>query len=509
MADARGKSVQVRLGATSSAGEDAEFAASGKVIEFPGFLRAYVEGSDDPDARLEDREVRLPALAAADTLDVLALDASDHTTQPPARFTEASLVKALEELGVGRPSTYASIIATIQDRGYVWKKGSALVPSFVAFAVVGLLERHFADLVDYAFTARMEDDLDGIAAGQEESLPWLSRFYFGNGEPGLKTMVDERLDDIDARAVNSIPLGTDAEGREVVVRVGRYGPYVLRGEDKASIPEGTAPDELTVERAEELLAAPSGDRVLGHDPETGLPVLARAGRYGPYVQLGEADGSAKHKPPTSSLFSDMSLDTVTLEDGMRLLSLPRVVGVDPADGQEITAQNGRYGPYVKKGTESRSLEREEQLFTVDLEQALVVLAQPRRGRGQQTARGPLRELGPDPVSGAPIELREGRFGPYVTDGTTNASLRTGDSVQDITPERAAELLQDRRDRGPAPRRGRAKKAAKATKSAKKTSKKTSKKTAKKVTAKRAPAKKAASTVVEGATASSGAGGSEA
>ena len=509
MADARGRSVQVRLGATSSAGEDAEFAASGKVIEFPGFLRAYVEGSDDPDARLEDREVRLPALAAADTLDVLALDASDHTTQPPARFTEASLVKALEELGVGRPSTYASIIATIQDRGYVWKKGSALVPSFVAFAVVGLLERHFADLVDYAFTARMEDDLDGIAAGQEESLPWLSRFYFGNGEPGLKTMVDERLDDIDARAVNSIPLGTDAEGREVVVRVGRYGPYVLRGEDKASIPEGTAPDELTVERAEELLAAPSGDRVLGHDPETGLPVLARAGRYGPYVQLGEADGSAKHKPPTSSLFSDMSLDTVTLEDGMRLLSLPRVVGVDPADGQEITAQNGRYGPYVKKGIESRSLEREEQLFTVDLEQALVVLAQPRRGRGQQTARGPLRELGPDPVSGAPIELREGRFGPYVTDGTTNASLRTGDSVEDITPERAAELLQDRRDRGPAPRRGRAKKAAKATKSAKKTSKKTSKKTAKKVTAKRAPAKKAASTVVEGATASSGAGGSEA
>ncbi|HWC11263.1 MAG TPA: topoisomerase C-terminal repeat-containing protein, partial [Acidimicrobiales bacterium] len=463
MADARGRSMQVRLGGVSSAGEDAEFSASGKVIEFPGFLRAYVEGSDDPEGQLEDREVRLPALAVADPLTLLDLEAKDHTTSPPARFTEASLVKALEELGVGRPSTYASILGTIQDRGYVWKKGSALVPSFTAFAVVGLLESHFADLVDYEFTARMEDDLDGIAAGDEESLPWLSRFYFGNGRTGLRSMVHERLDAIDAKSVNSIPIGRDDEGREVVVRVGRYGPYLQRGEETAAIPEDLAPDELTVPRAVELLATPSGDRLLGHDPETGLPVLARAGRFGPYVQLGDADSTAKEKPRTASLLSTMSLDTVTLEDALRLFTLPRVVGVDPADGQEITVQTGRYGPYVRKGSDSRSLDSDERLFTMTLDEALAVLAQPKRRRGQGTAAGPLRELGPDPVSGAPIVVREGRFGPYVTDGTTNASLRSGDSVDTVTPERAAELLQDRRDRGPAPPR---KKAAKASKAAK-------------------------------------------
>jgi DNA topoisomerase-1 len=473
MADARGRSVAVRLGGRAAApghgagtGEDAEFAASGKVIEFPGFLRAYVEGSDDPEGQLEDREVRLPALAPGDALDLLAVEAKDHTTQPPARYTEASLVKALEELGVGRPSTYASILATIQDRGYVWKKGGALVPSFTAFAVVGLLEAHFADLVDYEFTARMEDDLDGIAAGQEESLPWLSRFYFGNGRTGLRSMVHERLDAIDAKAVNSIPIGWDDEGREIVVRVGRYGPYVQRGEETAAVPPDMAPDELTVERALALLATPSGDRVLGHDPATGLPVIARAGRFGPYVQLGDADGGAKSgakggakgkdKPRTASLLSSMSLETVTLEDALRLLSLPRVIGVDPADGQEVTAQKGRYGPYVKKGSESRSLENDEQILTIGLEEALAVLAQPRRRRGQ-AASGPLRELGADPESGAPVVVRDGRFGPYVTDGTTNASLRSGDDVDTITLERAAELLRDRRERGPAkPRRTRAK-----------------------------------------------------
>ncbi|HEX2272740.1 MAG TPA: type I DNA topoisomerase [Acidimicrobiales bacterium] len=489
MADARGKSVQVRLGATSSQGEDAEFSASGKVIEFPGFLRAYVEGSDDPDARLEDREVRLPALTVGDPLDALALEATDHTTQAPPRFTEASLVKALEELGVGRPSTYASIIATIQDRGYVWKKGAALVPSFTAFAVVQLLEHHFPDLVDYAFTARMEDDLDGIATGQEEAQPWLSRFYFGNGRDGLKAMVDERLDAIDAKAVNSIPIGTDADGREIVVRVGRYGPYLSRGEETAAIPDDLAPDELTVERAEELLAKPSSDRVLGTDPESGLPVIARAGRYGPYVQLGEGDAAAKQKPRTSSLLSGMTLDTVTLDDALKLLSLPRVVGVDPADRQEVTVQSGRYGPYVKKGSESRSLEDDDQLFTLTLDEALRVLAQPRRGRGQMAAAGPLRQLGTDPASGAPVELREGRFGPYVTDGTTNASLRAGDSPEEITLERAAELLQDRRERGPAkPRRGRAKKATKATKASKATKAAKSTKTAKATKARRAQPK---------------------
>ncbi len=457
MADARGRSMQVRLGATTTAlghaagpgGEDTEFSASGKVIEFAGFLRAYVEGSDDPQGDLEDREVRLPALGPGDGLDLDGLEVKDHTTQPPARFTEASLVKALEEMGVGRPSTYASIIATIQDRGYVWKKGSALVPSFTAFAVIGLLELHFADLVDYAFTARMEDDLDGIASGQKEAIPWLSRFYFGNGQAGLKTMVGERLEAIDAKAVNSIPIGRDAEGREIIARVGKFGPYVQRGDDKATVPDDLAPDELTVERAEVLLSSTNEEWELGDDPTTGLTVLARAGRYGPYVQLGPAEAGSKEKPRTASLLSAMSLDTITLDDAVRLLSLPRVVGADPADGVEITVQNGRYGPYVKKGSESRSLESDEGLFSLTLDEALAVLAQPKRGRGA-AAKGPLRELGNDPASEAPVTLREGRFGPYVTDGTTNASLRVGDAIETITLERAAELLQDRRDKGPAP-----------------------------------------------------------
>ncbi len=457
MADVRGKSVQVRITGRSSSNEEAapsdvEFSAGGKVIEFPGFLRAYVEGSDDPNAELEDREVRLPALAVGDTLTAESLEPKDHATQPPARFTEASLVKALEEMGVGRPSTYASIIATIQDRGYVWKKGSALVPSFTAFAVVNLLESHFGDLVDYAFTARMEDDLDGIAGGNQEAQPWLSKFYFGNdnGHPGLRDMVKERLEAIDPRAINSIPLGTDPDGKEVVVRVGRYGPYLSRDGETAAVPEGIAPDELTVDKALELLATPSGDRVLGDDPATGLPVIARAGRFGPYVQLGEADSSSKKKPHTSSLLKNMNVEAVTLEDALRLLSLPRSLGKDPVDGAEITVQNGRYGPYVKKGTDSRSLEDEEQMFTITLEDALAVLAQPKARGRRGTAAPPLKELGDDPVSKKPMVVKEGRFGPYVTDGETNASLRSGDDVESLTPERGAQLLQDKRDKGPAP-----------------------------------------------------------
>ncbi|MEA2931351.1 MAG: topoisomerase, partial [Actinomycetota bacterium] len=410
---------------------------------------------------------RLPSLAPGDALDALALDPKDHTTSPPARFTEASLVKALEEMGVGRPSTYASILGTVQDRGYVWKKGTALVPSWTAFAVVNLLERHFTDLVDYAFTARMEDDLDSIATGAEKRVPWLSRFYFGNGggnegRTGLKAMVNERLDEIDPREVNAIPIGKDAEGREIAVRVGKYGPYLSRDGETAPVPEGIAPDELTVDKAEELLAKPSGDRVLGTDPDSGLPVTVRDGRYGPYVQLGDADGtvakaSAKSKPRTASLFKRMSLETLTLEDALRLLTIPRVLGHDPTDGQEISAQNGRYGPYVKKGTDSRSLEDEDRLLTVTLAEALALLAVP-KGRGRAAAAEPLRELGPDPVSGAVVTVREGRFGPYVTDGTTNASLRVGDAVDSVTLERAAELLQARRDRGPAKPRATAKKA---------------------------------------------------
>jgi DNA topoisomerase-1 len=445
MADAVGETVTLRLAATARSGREAEFATSGTVITFPGYQRAYVEGRDEGTADDdESAERRLPALQEGDRLDLTDCEPRGHETSPPPRYTEASLVKALEEAGVGRPSTYASIIGTVQDRGYVWKKGTALVPSFTAFAVVTLLERHFPELVDYAFTARMEDDLDEIAGGSEEMVPWLTRFYFGhNGDAGLKSLVSEHLDEIDARDVNSIYLGPDPEGTDVVARVGRYGPYLQRGEETARIPEDLAPDELTVERALELLEAPSGDRTLGTDQESGLPVIARAGRFGPYVQLGEA-GDGAERPRTASLLSTMDLGTVTLDDALRLLSLPRVVGVDPADGQEIAAMNGRYGPYIKKGDDTRSLDSEEQLFTVDLDAALRLFAEPKRRRGQRASTAPLRELGADPASGQPVVVKEGRFGPYVTDGETNASLRKGDTVEAITIERAAELLEDRR-----------------------------------------------------------------
>ncbi len=465
MADAVGQSVAVRLGAVAADGRDAEFATSGRVITFPGFLRAYVEGSDDPDAELEDREVRLPALAVGDALDVESLTAEGHTTSPPPRYTEASLVKALEEMGVGRPSTYASILDTIQGRGYVWKKGSALIPSWIAFAVIGLLEQHFGELVDYGFTASMEEDLDGIASGDREAVPWLTRFYFGtqqNGSsrPGLKKMVSEHLGEIDAREINSISIGGPDSG--VVVRVGRYGPYVQRGDDRASVPEDLAPDELTVENAVLLLEAGSSDRELGTDPESGRPVVVKAGRYGPYVQMGAADDESGEKPRTASLFRTMDPAGLTLAQALQLLTLPRTVGAAP-DGEEIVATNGRYGPYLKKGTDSRSIESEEQLFRVTLEEALSVFAQPKtRGRG--AAAAPLRELGNDPESAGAILLKEGRFGPYVTDGTTNASLRKGDTVEGMTPERAAELLADRRAAPPRPGR---KAPARSSKSAKK------------------------------------------
>ena len=390
MSDAQGLSVQVRLAAKSSRGEDAEFAANGRVVNFPGFLRAYVEGSDDPEAELEDREVRLPRLVPGEAVTAEALVPEGHTTQPPARYTEASLVKALEELGVGRPSTYATIMDTVQSRGYVWKKGTALVPSWTAFAVVGLLEQHFANLVDYGFTAQMEEDLDGIARGDEEPLPWLTRFYFGSPggkaeDEGLKRMVAERLADIDARAVNSIPVGDPSSG--VVVRVGRFGPYVQEGERRASLPEELAPDELTVERAYQLLDAPTAeraDRELGPDPATGLPVLVRAGRYGPYIQLGRAE-ELSTKPKTSSLLSSMVPEEVTLEDALRLLTLPRKLGKG-TDGEEIVVDKGRYGPYVRKGTDYRSLETEDQLFTVTLADAVELFSKPRtRGNRQASA----------------------------------------------------------------------------------------------------------------------------
>ena len=480
MADATGQSVQVRLGAIAAPDEagvtaDAEFATSGRTISFPGFLRAYVEGSDDPDAELGDRETPLPILAVGDGLDVRALDPAGHETQPPPRYTEASLVKRLEELGVGRPSTYAATIDTIQTRGYVWKKGSALVPSWIAFAVTGLLEQHFAKLVDYGFTASMEEDLDEIARGTEEAVPWLSRFYFGSapaangsngstetaaGHPtealsadgaGLKRLVEVRLGEIDAREINSIPIGMSEDGTPVAVRVGRYGPYVQRGEERASVPEDIAPDELTMERAIALLEAGSSDRVLGKDPGSGLDVIVKAGRFGPYVQVGEAD-DVDGKPRTASLLASMDPTAVTIDDALRVLTLPRTVGADPATGETIEAHNGRYGPYLRKGTDSRSLESEEQLFSTTLEQAQALFAQAKTRRGQRS-QTPLREFGPDPVTSGVIQLKDGRFGPYVTDGETNASLRKGDVVDTLTPERAAELLADRRAAGPAKKRG--------------------------------------------------------
>jgi DNA topoisomerase I len=513
MTDSTGQSIQVRLGGSSSAGEDVEFSTGGRVITFPGFLRAYVEGSDDPDAELGDREVRLPALAVGDPLDVHRLEAEGHATSPPARYTEASLVKALEELGVGRPSTYATIMETIQNRGYVWKKGTALVPSWTSFAVISLLEQYFANLVDYGFTAEMEEELDEIANGSEESVPWLTRFYFGTVEPGvasggdglgplpsgeraagapkanagagLKQMVSGQLDEIDAREINSIPIGEGSDGQLIVLRVGRYGPYVERGDERASVPDDLAPDELTPAKADELFSVGSTDRVIGTDEESGLPIMVKAGRYGPYVQVGDAE-AVDGKPRTASLLSTMDPATLTVEEALRVLSLPRMLGLDPANGEEIIATNGRYGPYIKKGADSRSLDSEEQLFEISLDRALEIFSQPKLRRGQRDT-APLRELGPDPVSAGPIVLKEGRFGPYVTDGETNASLRKGDTAEGITPERAAELLADRRAAGPPVKR--AKKAGAAKKAAAKKAPAT-----KKAAAKKAPAKKAGSGV---------------
>ncbi len=498
MTDARGTQAQVRFTTTLGAeagelrGVEATLQANGRVITFPGYRRAYVEGADDPEAELAETERILPTLAEGDSVRIDNAEAKSHATQPPARFTDASLVKKMEELGIGRPSTYASVISTIQDRGYVWKKGPALVPSFTAFAVVRLLEEHFGNLVDYGFTASMEDGLDAIAGGSEEALPWLSRFYFGHDSDGqtgfgLRDAVTEHLGDIDPVEINSIPLGSDPQSGDVImVRVGKYGPYIKRGDETASIREDMLPDELTIERAVELLEAPQGDRSVGTDPETGLEIFVKAGRFGPYVQVGElVDGE---KPKTASLLSTMNPEELTFEEALKLLSLPRLVGTDPESGEEILALNGRYGPYLSKAKDSRSLDTEDQLFSVTLDEALALFAQPKR-RGRGVAKPPLKELGPDPVSGEPIVVKDGRFGPYVTDGTTNASLRVGDSIEDITIERAVELLEIRRAAGPAKKR--TKKAA---------AKKTTKKSVKKATAKKVAAKKTTKKSVKKATA---------
>jgi DNA topoisomerase-1 len=443
MADAVGVTVSAKLGATTPDGVKAVFSTSGRTITFPGFLRAYVQGADDPESDLDDREEILPPLAEGDSLAAQRLEPTGHETRPPARYTEASLIQRLEELGVGRPSTYASIMSTIQDRGYVWKRGTALVPTFTAFGVVTLLERHFPNLVDYAFTAEMEDDLDRIAAGDEQTLPYLTAFYFG--ADGLKEKVATRLDEIDPRSVGSIPIGEDGAGQPILARIGRYGPYVERGEERASIPQDVAPDELTVAKAVELLETQNaGDKIFGTDPDTGLTVYGRTGRFGPYVQLGEVEEGSKEKPKRASLLKTTSLDELSLDDALRLLSLPRIVGTDES-GVEIVALNGRYGPYIQRADDRRSLEAEEHLFTLTVDEALKLLAEPPRRRGQRNA-GPLKELGADPVSGKTVSVRSGRFGPYVTDGEVNASLRQGDSPETMTLERAAELLAGRRER---------------------------------------------------------------
>ena len=552
MADAVGSTATVRVevplkpagGVSRDAGltfSTAGFTASGTVITFRGFLAAYEEGRDAERYESEsagstgstgstgaggkagaksDKDVRLPAMSAGDDLSALSAEASGHETTPPPRYTEASLVKALEEREIGRPSTYAATMSTISDRGYVEHRGQALVPTWLAFAVTRLLEENFTELVDYDFTASMEADLDRIAAGQEDRIDWLTRFYFGQGsqalavggadvgpadavqadvEQGLKALV-ENLGEIDARAVNSIEIG---EG--ITLRVGRYGPYLEDDEGKrANVPADVAPDELTVAKARELFERAADDgRELGVDPATGHTIIAKDGRYGPYVTevlpepseeaastesaaSGEKAGktgkttrttrakkAAKPKPRTASLLKTMTLATVTLEQALDLLSLPRIVGQD-AEGVDITAQNGRYGPYLKKGTDSRSLETEEQIFTVTLEQALELFAQPKRRRGQAAARGPLRELGEDPESGRPVVIKDGRFGPYFTDGQTNVTLRRGDDPATVTPERAYELLAEKRAKGPAKKRTTRKTAAKktTTKKAAKTAQKT-------------------------------------
>ena len=496
MKDAVGQSVTIRLGGAAATGEDVVFSATGRVITFHGFLKAYVEGTDEGKAT-DDQETRLPQLAEGDSVAAASVTANGHETKPPSRYTEATLIKELEEREIGRPSTYASIIGTILNRGYVYKKGTALVPAWLAFSVIRLLTEHFPRQIDYTFTARMEDVLDEIAAGRKDRSTELAEFYFGTGDvEGLKTLVDG-LGDIDARELATFPVGGPDSG--INLRVGRYGPYLetAGGPDdgdgagagvRANVPDDLPPDELTLEKAKELLANPAGEEIdLGAHPETGLRIVAKNGRFGPYVtELLPEDAPKSAKPRTGSLFKSMSLDSVSLEDAVKLLSLPRVVGEDPESGDEITAQNGRYGPYLKKGTDSRSLTSEDQLFTVTLEEALKIYSQPKQ-RGRAAAAPPLKELGNDPVSGQPVVVKSGRFGEYVTDGEYNATLRKDDTVEDLTLERAAELLAERRARGPA------KKAAKkgAKKAAKKSTakKSTTKKTAAKKTTKKAAAKK--------------------
>ncbi len=484
MSDARGRKTTLRIAATSTANERASFRAAGKTYDFLGWRRVYVEDVDEGEE--QENEARLPIVEVGENVACNELLPVSHETKPPARYTEASLVKELEERGIGRPSTYAAVIETIQARGYAWRKGTALVPNWTAFGVTNLLERHFGHLVDYGFTATMEEALDVVARGEGEAEKWLHSFYYGNGQPGLLELVSvEELAKVDPRAVSTIPIGTDDTGHELVVRVGRYGPYVQREESEtASLPPDIAPDELTIEVALDLIAKQAAGPVsLGTDPTTGLAVYALTGRFGPYVQLGEQEEGTKKKPKRSSLFATMTPETVTLEEALQLLSLPRLVGID-SEGREIHASPGRFGPYLKRADgETRSLSAEEQLLTITMEEAEALYAQPKARRGRQQ-KPPLAELGEHPDSGAPVRVLDGRYGPYVTDGTTNATVPRGQDPTELTLPEAIALLRARADMAPKKAKKAAKKTTKKTtkKAAKKTAKKAVKKAAKKATA---------------------------
>jgi DNA topoisomerase-1 len=475
MKDATGQRTTAQLRAEAE-GQVAMFSATGKVITFPGFLRAYVEGSDDPDAEIEDQERILPPLREGDVLDALSLDAKGHETQPPARYTEASLIKELEDRGIGRPSTYASILQTIQDRGYVWKKGTALVPTFTAFAVTNLLERHFGELVDYDFTARMEEDLDLIAEGTRKSVPWLRDFFFGNPDGkspdslaavGLKRRIETGREQIDPKGISTIPFGTDAEGHSFVVRVGKWGPYVQvdDSDTRATVPDTIAPDELSTDMIKTLLLrTQQSNRVLGQDESSGLPIYLKNGRNGPYIQVGEwtapkarkkrkKDDAPESKPRTASLFPGMTPENLTLEDAQVLLSFPREIGVNPKTGEMIRSQDGQYGPYLRMGTETRSLENHEKLLAVTLDDAVKLFDQPKARRGAQQRI--LAEIGKHPKTEAPLRVLNGRFGAYVTDGVVHASLPRGQEPGTLTVEQAVDLIEARetklRDMGIDPR----------------------------------------------------------
>jgi DNA topoisomerase-1 len=504
MADATGVTVSVRLGATANDAQssDVEFSASGTTITFPGYRQAYEESTDDDaDTDNDEKALMLPPLTVGDGISVSEYIAQSHATTPPPRYTEASIVKKLEELGIGRPSTWASIISSMVDRGfYLWKKGNSLVPTWLAFSVVRLMKEHFTELIDFNFTAGVEEDLDAIARGEKRKVEWLKHFYFGDDVdeniPGLKKIVSNNLDTIDAAEINTVVLGKHPDtGDVIIVKPGQYGPFVRCAENTAGVPDSMAPDELTVDAAIALLSAPKGDEPIGEID--GHPVFAKSGRYGPYVQWGTMDEppAGLEKPKTASLFKTMNIDRITMKDATDLLSLPRTLGADPTDGEIITAQNGPYGPYISKGKEKRSLQTEEQLLEVTLDEALALLAQPRvYGRGRSAPKPPLREFGNDPVSGKPVVAKEGRFGDYVTDGETNAGLTRGDRLEEMTNERAYELLQLRREyiaehgtkKKPARKKAAAKKATPAKKSAGAKKKATPKKKA-------APKKKASDT----------------